>query len=256
MVSTMNSPPGSAQSSPPRGTSGPGGAFAGVPALAAALAVLAAVTAGAWLWPAPAASNPASNPASDRASNPASNGSLKAHVSGLSQVEVERADWRAQVCSGANAVGVGLRGEYFARTAWRGDPLLVRTDATLDFDSRLDWPADQTAAPRSVRWTGWVRAPLTGRYRFHAEPAGVAIEVAGQALAGPGVASEPPPIELAAGRFYPVTVAWDRVDAASGALRLQWTAPHGARFTIPRNALFMPTEAVGSVAARAASGSR
>lgn len=168
-----------------------------------------------------------------------------AHSSGLSQVEVDRADWRAQLCTSANAVGVGLRGEYFARTGWRGEPMLVRTDATLEFDGRLDWPAAQAGAPRSVRWSGWVRAPLTGRYRFHAEPQGVSIEVAGQRVAGLKAPAEAP-IELAAGRFYPIVVAWDSVDPQAGLMRLQWTAPHGARFTIPRNALFLPTESVAA----------
>lgn len=171
-------------------------------------------------------------------------------VGGLTRTEAERADWRAQLCTGANAVGVGLRGEYFGRPGWKGDPLLVRTDATLEFDSRLDWPAEQTATARSARWSGWVRAPLTGRYRFHGDPGGVTIEVAGQAVAGPEVA-EPASVEMAAGRFYPITVAWERIDPAAGPLRLQWTAPHGARFTIPRNALFLPTDTVRPVVAQA-----
>lgn len=220
--------PGRPDTGHPEGEKPSGGASA---LLAAALAVAAAALA-VEFWPVSAGPQ-------------AAGGTRMAHASGLSQVEVERADWRAQLCSGANAVGVGLRGEYFARTGWRGDPLLVRTDATLEFDGGLDWPAGQAGTPRSARWSGWVRAPLTGRYRFHAEPAGVSIEVAGQRLAGPEVTADTP-IELAAGRFYPVVVAWDRIDPQAGWMRLQWTAPHGARFTIPRNALFLPTETVAA----------
>ena len=198
-----------------------------------------------YLWP--VAASPSSS-----GTGRSSASTLVAHVSGLSQVEVDRADWRAQICSGANAVGVGLRGEYFARTGWKGEPLLVRTDATLEFDSRLDWPDTASAAPRSVRWSGWLRAPLTGRYRFHGDPQGVVIEISGRAVAGPKVLDDAP-VELAAGRFYPITVALERIDPAAGALRLQWTAPHGARFTIPRNALFLPTESVKAVGTAAAS---
>lgn len=221
-------------------------ASSGAALVATALTCLAAVAGVAAVWPSAVdAADPgvrAAAAAVVAATGAAADG-LAAHRSGISVAEAERADQRAQLCSGANAVGVGLRGEYFASPGFGGERLLARTDATLDFDAALDWPADQARRPRSARWAGWVKAPLTGRYRFHAEPAGVVVEVAGQRLTGP---QSPPEagVELAAGRFYPVVVEWPRMARDDGALRLQWTAPHGARFTIPRNSLFLPTETV------------
>ncbi len=215
---------------------------------AAALGCLALAAAAAALWPSrPLAADvgvQAAAAAVMAATGAASNG-LAVHRSGLSLAEVERADWRSQVCSGANAVGVGLRGEYFAARGFGGERLLARTDATLDFDHALDWPAELTRRPQSARWTGWVKAPLTGAYRFHAEPAGVVVEVSGRRFTGAEAAAGAT-VEMAAGRFYPVVIEWPRMAPGDGALRLQWTAPHGARYTIPRNSLFLPSESVAA----------
>jgi beta-glucosidase len=58
----------------------------------------------------------------------------------------------------------GLLGGYY-RGHFEGGPVLTRVDAAVDFD----W-ADRAPDPAldddsfSVRWTGWVTAPVTGRY--------------------------------------------------------------------------------------------
>jgi hypothetical protein len=169
---------------------------------------------------------------------------------GLSSIETRQADQRAQLCSSANAVGVGLRGEYFARPGFAGTPLLSRIDTVIDFDDALDWPAERKGTPpRSVRWSGWVKAPLAGRYTLHVQPASAAVRVAHRVLTG-AAADGPPTIELAAGRFYPVTIELDRPLRRGEVVRLEWTAPHGARFVIPRQSLFMPTETVQANATR------
>src|SRR4051794_5957829 len=92
-----------------------------------------------------------------------------APIGDLAAVEARQAAARADMCSADNAAGVGLRGEYFAAERLAGAPLLVRLDKSIDFDASLDWPgADRPQRPRSVRWSGWVKPPLSGRYRFHA----------------------------------------------------------------------------------------
>jgi PA14 domain len=155
-------------------------------------------------------------------------------------IELARqSELRAQVCSSANAAGVGLRGEYYARPAWKGVPELVRTDSTIDFDSTLEWPASLTHAPRSIRWQGWVKAPISGLYRFHADPGGTRIEVAKSVVAG-APSSAHATLEMSAGRFYPIIVAIEDVDSAQR-FRLEWTLPHGGRSVIPRALLFLPT---------------
>ena len=146
-----------------------------------------------------------------------------------------------ELCSARNAVGVGLRGQYFAQPGWQGTPVLSRTDASIDFDASLDWPSD-VPAPRSVRWQGWVKAPISGLYRFHLDHANAHIVVARQeAVSADG--RTPAALELQAGRFYPITIEIERLDAhGRGSLALEWTAPHGARYVVPRALLFLPSE--------------
>ena len=172
--------------------------------------------------------------------------SSKAHPQAdVSIVEATLADRRAQLCTSANAVGVGLQGEYFAKPGFAGPAIATRVDASLDLTGPADWPQPQAGggALRSVRWSGWVKAPITGAYRFHGEPGGLAIRVADQPVAGPGAARDAS-VQLAAGRFYPIEVTLERLDTRTASLKLEWTAPHGARFVIPRNSLFLPTETV------------
>lgn len=153
---------------------------------------------------------------------------------------------RAQLCSPSNPTGVGLRGEYFGQPGARGPVLLSRVDATVDFDATMDWPADRAATrPRSARWSGWIKAPFAGRYRIEVEPATAQVTVGVQPLQGPQ-ASGNGWVDLEPGRFYPIEVVVPRLPAAGtdGHVALRWTAPHGARFVIPRNLLFMPTDTV------------
>jgi beta-glucosidase len=59
----------------------------------------------------------------------------------------------------------GLRGEYYANTDLEGVPFTVRTDETLDFQWWGDAPmASLRPGEFSVRWTGAVVPPVTGRY--------------------------------------------------------------------------------------------
>lgn len=162
---------------------------------------------------------------------------------GLANPELQRAAQRIELCSSANVVGVGLRGEYFAEGGLRGVPLLVRIDSSIDFDASLDWPTDRSShRPQSVRWTGWVKAPTTGRYRFHVEPKSARVQVARQTVAGADAAPVVA-LDLVAGRFYPVSVEMSAVDSAkTSRVRLEWTAPHGARFVVPRALLNLPTD--------------
>jgi len=156
--------------------------------------------------------------------------------------EFKRAAQRAELCSASNVAGAGLRGEYFANARAHGSPVLTRVDGPIDFASDLEWPQElKKIRPVLVRWTGWVKPVVTGRYRFHAESKGSVITVARQVLAG----KEAPPeagIELAAGRYYPIGMEWIVSAGSSERARLEWTAPYGARFLVPRTLLYLPTE--------------
>jgi hypothetical protein len=88
-----------------------------------------------------------------------------------------------QLCSGRTPAGVGLKGEYFAAEGWRGAPTVARVDGTVDFDAALQWPAGKSAErPRSMRWTGWIKAPVTGVYRFHGSRPEMTIRVGQRAV--------------------------------------------------------------------------
>jgi hypothetical protein len=162
----------------------------------------------------------------------------------LSQNELAQADQRAQMCTAANAVGVGLRGEYFRLPALAGEVLLRRVEPTIDFDAALEWPAELAAQrPQSVRWSGWIKPPLSGLYRLHVTAPGAKLFVANREFLGTAAADAR--IDLAAGRFYPLRIEWDiPAQPPVDRVRLEWTAPHGARYVVPRPLLFQPTETV------------
>ena len=163
--------------------------------------------------------------------------------------ELQRAAERGSLCSNTNPTGVGLRGEYFAKEKFQGAPLLVRTDPGIDFDSNFDWRANPgvSQAPKSVRWTGWVRPPVTGRYQFHIQGEGATVTVARKAFTGLNAGDGY--VELHAGRYAPVVIEMSPVPAgAAERIRFEWTTPYGARFVVPHALLFTPNESV--VAAR------
>lgn len=165
----------------------------------------------------------------------------------MADPEFRLAARRGELCSTANATGIGLRGEYFSLAFGRGKLLLTRTDSAIDFDRGFEWPSGQTSQrPESVRWTGWVKPSLAGRYRFHVDQPYVRLVVARQTMLGEDARDAEFVIELASGRFYPVTLQIDHISSMKGRLSLEWTAPHGARYLIPRALLFLPSERVAS----------
>lgn len=168
--------------------------------------------------------------------------SAPAATRAAADAEMRRAAERSDLCSSANVVGTGLRGEYFAQNTKQNAPLFVRTDPTVDFDSTFD-RNETSAHPRleSARWTGWVKPPVSGVYRFHVDQPLARLVIARQVMLG---ADAPPnaSVELGAGRFYPIELEVNGLREMKGRLRLEWTAPHGARFLVPRALLFVPNE--------------
>ena len=162
------------------------------------------------------------------------------------QYELDQASMRGELCSPTNAIGVGLRGEYFAAENFEGPVLLTRTDPIVDFDASLDWPADlPNRRPRSVRWSGWVKPPVGGAYRLHCDVPGARVLVSRVVQAGEGAPSDPP-VDLPAGRFIPLVIEVRQLSNLPGRVRLEWTAPHGARYVIPRQLLHLPSDTVST----------
>lgn len=172
--------------------------------------------------------------------------SPSAAAPGLSaqQSEIDQAAQRAGLCTAANAKGIGLTGEYFARSRLQGAPSWTRTDGPVDLEAARELTA-RTGGPAagSVRWRGWVKAPVSGEYRFHLSGAPSAeITVARQRFGG-GSTSDGS-IHLDAGRFYPIQVDVPDIPHDATLLRLEWTAPHGMRYVVPRALLFTPSDTV------------
>lgn len=160
---------------------------------------------------------------------------------------------RSEMCSGANVVGIGLRGEYFEREDLQGPILLTRVDASIDFVESLDWPETlKSQPPGSVRWTGWIKAPTNGSHHFHVTPPSAQVRISRVDVRA-GAMPKGDPVDMVAGRFYPITVEVKRLSPGGVPLRLEWTAPHGARYVIPKAVLNLPTDTVAPLPAGAAS---
>lgn len=160
--------------------------------------------------------------------------------------ELLRAAERGDICTAANAVGTGLKGEYFSATDLRGTAGVIRVDEVVDFDESVKWPTGAAApAAASVRWSGWIKAPLSGKYRFHADAPHMRVLVARKIVAGEG-ATQGELVDLAAGRFYPVEVVVNQLPPSGQRIRLEWTAPHGARYVVPKALLNPPSETVAA----------
>ena len=65
----------------------------------------------------------------------------------------------------SNNSSPGLKAEYFNNGEFKGDPVVVRTDARVDFNWGPQSPAKEINADNfSVRWTGKLTASETGNY--------------------------------------------------------------------------------------------
>jgi beta-glucosidase len=125
----------------------------------------------------------------------------------------------------------GLRGEYF-KGHFEGAAVLTRTDAAVDFD----W-ADGSPAPGldddsfSVRWTGFLVAPETGRYTLAMRCATMCRLFVENKPVAQGRSDHDPitvtgTVDLRAGRSYPVRIELEheKYDAIA---QLLWQTPGG-----------------------------
>jgi beta-glucosidase len=68
------------------------------------------------------------------------------------------------------AFGSGLRAEFFATPDWTGRPVHATTDPEIQHDWDYASPAPEVQTPDySVRWSGALRVPATGKYVFTVE---------------------------------------------------------------------------------------
>jgi beta-glucosidase len=133
------------------------------------------------------------------------------------------------------AAGRGLRGEYFAGRRLRGQPALVRTDRQVQFDWDASAPAP--GIPRnnfSVRWTGTLIPPVTGRYRLSVSADdGCRLFVDDRIVidhwVDGAVSTQSAMVDLTAGRAVPIRLEYYQA-GGDAAVRLSWTPPGDAPF--------------------------
>ena len=132
--------------------------------------------------------------------------------------------------------GPGLRAEYFANKDLTGTPALTRTDSDIQFDWNTNAPA--AGVPRtnfSVRWTGKLVAPRTGKYALSlTTDDGCRLFLDGKRLIDHWVdtaaATETVGVDLVAGRAYDLRVEYYQGSGLAVA-SFDWTIPGTARFT-------------------------
>ncbi len=132
--------------------------------------------------------------------------------------------------------GIGLRAEYFTNKNLEGTPALVRTDAQIQDDWNTASPAP--GLPRtdfSVRWTGKLVAPKTGRYALSlTADDGCRLFLDGKRLVDHWIDSAASPqtvaVDLVAGRAYDLRVEYYQ-NGGLAVASLDWILPGAARFT-------------------------
>ena len=112
----------------------------------------------------------------------------------------------------------GVWGAYYAG-APRDQLVYTRADAALNFDWTAREPGPNLPAAFSVRWTGWVLAPASGRYTFVRSP-GLRVWIGGHPLLSTPTATLP----LVAGRYYSLRAEYE-ASSTSRRVLLSWQLP-------------------------------
>jgi predicted alpha-1,2-mannosidase len=140
--------------------------------------------------------------------------------------------------------GTGLRAEYFSGRNF-SDSVVRRTDPNIDFNWGVSPPAPGMGHEYwSARWTGYLRAPVTGDYAFETlSDDGIRLWVDGKLLVDAwfdqsardliGGSS----IHLQAGQECTIKVEYYN-NSYTAVARLYWTPPGGQERVLPGNYLF------------------
>lgn len=134
--------------------------------------------------------------------------------------------------------GQGLQGEYFSAGDHR-TPKHVRFDSSIQFDWKQGSPAPDVPADRfSVRWTGSLQAPASGRYHFEAEADDVMqVSIDGRNVLRQGLGEKPRsrPVWLDANRLHDLKVEYEETAGNATAI-LYWESQGKPRQIVPPSA--------------------
>ena len=161
-------------------------------------------------------------------------------------------DSSPQIQPSAGTAGTGLRGQYYDNSTVASYPLadpftlspvLTRTDAAVSFDWGRNAPASAVNVDNfSVKWTGLVKAPVSGSYTFTVTADdGVRLFLNGAKVID-GWKSESARIysyttTLTAGTLYDIELQYYEQGGVA-VCRLQWNYPGQSTQDIPQSQLY------------------
>ncbi len=155
----------------------------------------------------------------------------------------------------SGGTGTGLRGEYYndpsdgeypLEDPFTGSPVLIRTDGTVDFNWGDNSPASQVSSDHfSVKWTGQVRAPVSGTYTFTVTgDDGVRLFLNGQLVIDGWTDQYPTSYShtttLTAGTLYNIELHYYE-HGGDASCRLRWSYPGQPLQAIPSSQLYPST---------------
>lgn len=129
--------------------------------------------------------------------------------------------------------GAGLRAEYFNNRELKGEPVLTRSDQQVNFEWGAMSPGTGVSEDNfSVRWTGKLQAPESGKYTIGvAGNGGMRLIIDGQTvieeLTNRRTRSINKEITLEAGRSYDLRLEYFENGNQYSAAKLNWAPPSG-----------------------------
>lgn len=127
--------------------------------------------------------------------------------------------------------GKGLKAEYFNNRELKGTPALVRSDEQVDFNWGSVSPAPEINADNfSVRWTGRLTAPESGKYQFGwRSNGGVRIflddQLVIEELKNPRTRNVLKEMDLEKGKSYDIRIEYFENANHYASAKLVWTPP-------------------------------
>jgi beta-glucosidase len=131
--------------------------------------------------------------------------------------------------------GAGLKAEYFNNRELQGIPVLSRADANVNFEWGALSPASElTPQEFSVRWTGTLTPPVSGKYSLGFSGNGwIRIYLDGQLLVeeikNRRTKTVTKEVDLQAGHAYDLRFEYQALGNPFAAARLIWSLPDGEK---------------------------
>ena len=126
----------------------------------------------------------------------------------------------------------GLSGEYYANSTFEGTPR-ERVDQSIDFDWE-NLPPDEFTADGafSIKWQGFLVAPVTGQYKFRVTSRGTGSCYPAKTVINNHKISGETGLPLVAGEAYPILIEFAKI-AERPLIQVEWIPPQIQEDTNP-----------------------